>query len=523
MPNRDVNININGKDNFTGAANSAGRSANALKSTLDKLNGPIGGGLGGGLTSLIGGVGLGAATASFVSFGVKSAAAFEQTSVAFKTMLKSGAGAKDLLAEISKFASETPFEFPELADAGKKLLAFGVAGNEIVPTLRRIGDVSSAIGAPIGEIAELYGKARVQGRLFAQDINQLTGRGIPIIQEIAKQFHTTEDNVRKLVETGQVGFANLEQAFKDMTSSGGQFFGMMAEQSQTLSGKFSTLKDNIGALAREWADKLIPVMKLHADVANFALTGDIAGIPKMAKAINMPTNPNVGTWLNQGDAIDAGMNALKTEQDPERRAKIQAQIDAMKARRAATKEQIGRDNEQSDAFRARLAGGLSGALGTTGGLSGLLGGAFDSIRDGTRGGMGALGDAVEKEKFRRKVFEQTRTPREKLDADIRELDAHHEALGDELYNRRRAQLQAEFEKTQPHDKENKFHQERLALAPLTEARFLTAAPGYASDPAAMAKQQADDTKESKEVQKQQLVVLRAMERKLDRQARLGVL
>ena len=77
--------------------------------------------------------------------------------------------------------------------------------------------------APVNEIAELYGKARVQGRLFAEDINQLTGRGIPIIQELAKQFGVSDSEVKKLVESGKVGFPNIERSFMDMTSQGGKF------------------------------------------------------------------------------------------------------------------------------------------------------------------------------------------------------------------------------------------------------------------------------------------------------------
>ena len=68
------------------------------------------------------------------------------------------------------------------------MIAFGEAADSVPDTLHRIGHISAGIQAPVNQIAELYGKARVQGRLFAEDINQPTGRGIPIIQELAKQF-----------------------------------------------------------------------------------------------------------------------------------------------------------------------------------------------------------------------------------------------------------------------------------------------------------------------------------------------
>ena len=176
---------------------------------------------------------------------VTAAADFEQTKVAFTTLIGDAAKAEQTLAKLRELGAKTPFEFPELADAGRKLIAFGESADSVPETLRRIGDVSAGVQAPVNEIAELYGKARVQGRLFAEDINQLTGRGIPIIQELAKQFGVSDSEVKKLVESGQVGFPAIERAFVSMTSQGGKFAGMMEAQGKTTGGLFSTLKDSI--------------------------------------------------------------------------------------------------------------------------------------------------------------------------------------------------------------------------------------------------------------------------------------
>lgn len=173
----------------------------------------------------------------------------ENATTAFTTMLGDGGKAADLMKDLQGFAASTPFEFPEIANSAKSLLAFGVGAEDMTTTLQRVGDIASGIGAPLGEIAELYGKAKVQGRLFGEDINQLTGRGIPIIKELAKQFGVSESAVKDLVAEGKVGFPNLEQAFKDLTSNGGQFAGMMDAQSKTFDGMLSTLKDGFAQLA----------------------------------------------------------------------------------------------------------------------------------------------------------------------------------------------------------------------------------------------------------------------------------
>lgn len=205
-----------------------------------------------------------------LSNGFKLAVDAEQAGVAFEVMLGSAERGQKALKDLSDFAAATPFELPELVGAGRKLLAFNVTAEQLIPSLTRIGDISAGIGAPIGEIAELFGKAKVQGRLMMEDINQLTGRGIPIIQELAKQFKVAESAVRGLVEKGSVNFDNLDKAFTSLTSSGGRFAGLMEKQSQTLGGLWSTLKDTVGQAMRSIAETLISGFDLKGVVRGMA-------------------------------------------------------------------------------------------------------------------------------------------------------------------------------------------------------------------------------------------------------------
>lgn len=158
-----------------GTSLSVGKSMSGFASTV-----------GAGLMTLgtVGGVAL----AGLGAYGIKTAGDFEQTSIAFTTMLGDGQKAGALLKDLSTFAASTPFEFPEIANAGKSLLAFGIEAKNIKGTLTTLGDVASSLNIPIGELSEIYGKIKTSGRVFSEDINQLTGRGIPIIAELAKQF-----------------------------------------------------------------------------------------------------------------------------------------------------------------------------------------------------------------------------------------------------------------------------------------------------------------------------------------------
>lgn len=190
---------------------------------------------------------------------VKLAASAETLALQFKVLTGSADTAAKILKDLDQFAAETPFQKMEIGEAARKLIAFGSSAETVFDELRVIGDIAAATGQPIGELAELYGKAQVQGRLFGEDINQLTGRGIPIIQELAKQFGVAESEVKGLVKEGKIGFPELQIALQSMTGEGGRFGGMMNELSQTTAGRWSTLVDQVLLLGTAIGNELLPV------------------------------------------------------------------------------------------------------------------------------------------------------------------------------------------------------------------------------------------------------------------------
>lgn len=194
---------------------------------------------------------MGAATLAAGTFALKSAADFQQTRIGLENMLGSAEKAKTLLSDISKFAAETPFEFPELAQATRQLVAFGFSAEDAFSTMKQLGDVSAAVGAPINDLAYLMGTLRTQGRAFTVDIRQFAQRGIPIYEYLAKVLNTNEQAISGMIEAGKIGFPEVQKAFTMMTAEGGKFHATMGKQSKSLTGLFSTLKDNIGQTARE--------------------------------------------------------------------------------------------------------------------------------------------------------------------------------------------------------------------------------------------------------------------------------
>lgn len=176
---------------------------------------------------------------------------FQQLEIAFTTMLRSKSKADAFLKEGVAFAATSPFSLKDIGTGQKQLLAYGFSVDEIIPSLKRLGDISAGLGLPLERLTYLYGTTKTQGRLFAQDLNQFVGSGIPLIGELAKQFGVTEDKVRKLVEEGKVGFAEVKKAIESMTTGSGIFAGTLDAQSKSLLGLKEKLGDAYAAMLNE--------------------------------------------------------------------------------------------------------------------------------------------------------------------------------------------------------------------------------------------------------------------------------
>lgn len=168
---------------------------------------------------------------------------YQQLEIAFNTMLGSKSKADALMGQLIDTAATTPFEMKDIAESSKMLLAYGMAADDVNGTLIRLGDIAAGLSIPIKDLAFLYGTTMVQGRLYTQDLNQFLGRGIPLADELAKQFGKNKSEVKKLVEEGKIGFPEVQKAIEALTGEGSKFGGLMEAQSKTITGQLSNIED----------------------------------------------------------------------------------------------------------------------------------------------------------------------------------------------------------------------------------------------------------------------------------------
>lgn len=176
---------------------------------------------------------------------------FQQLEVAFTTMLGSSEKANVLMAQLTETAAKTPFDLQGVANGARQLLAYGTSAEDVNETLIRLGNIAAGLSQPLGDLVYLYGTTMTQGRLYTQDLNQFTGRGIPMIKELAKEFGVAESEIKGMVEAGMIGFPEVQKVIQNLTNEGGMFFNLMQEQSKTITGQISNIGDSFSMMLND--------------------------------------------------------------------------------------------------------------------------------------------------------------------------------------------------------------------------------------------------------------------------------
>lgn len=294
-------------DKFSGTANRIGRSMDKVNNKVKNVSRSLAETgqkfKNFGRNMLPASVGIGA----LAGFALNASAKMESLTVSFETMLGSAEKATKLVRNLRDFAAKTPFQLEGIGKATKQLLSFGVTENKITDRLQMLGDIAAGANIPLTDMAAIFGKAKAKGKVMTEELLQLSDRGIPIIDVLAKGFGVTKDKIFEMASKSQISFDTLVKAMGVMTTKGGIFFNQMERQSETLGGIFSTLKDNIFDALVSIGDTIVETF----DLKN-VLKDTIVRIQELTKAFNnfVKTNPKLAKFLFIITAVAAALAPL---------------------------------------------------------------------------------------------------------------------------------------------------------------------------------------------------------------------
>lgn len=196
------------------------------------------------------------ASAAVLGAGVSYNSQIQQYKAGFETMLSGEAEAEKLLEQMRTFAEATPFELSDIAKAGTTLLAFGEDAQSLMGNIEMLGDISLGSKEKFSALALVFGQVKSQGRLLGQDLLQMINAGFNPLTVISEKTGESIADLKDKMSQGRISFEDVAEAMRGATAEGGRFHNAMELQSQTLSGQFSTLKDNVVSLAGEVSEGL---------------------------------------------------------------------------------------------------------------------------------------------------------------------------------------------------------------------------------------------------------------------------
>jgi len=205
--------------------------------------------------------------------------------------------AGQIIKELQDLGAITPFTSTELIDAAKRLQAFGVEADKVVETTRRLADASGATGAELSGLVTAYGQVQAKGRLQGEELLQFQERGIALQEELRKMYGMTGEEFQKALSKGQFSAKAVEVALENLTNTGGKYANGAIAQSDTLSGRLSTLQDNVDGVAREVGKVLTPALIGMLQQLNTSLSQTPAFVEDIALAFQYAAG-QIAPFLN---------------------------------------------------------------------------------------------------------------------------------------------------------------------------------------------------------------------------------
>ena len=222
--------------------------------------------------------------AGSINFAKESAAAYMDMRTALiklEVVLGSTAKAMRTFSALRQVAVQTSLQANEVVRAAVVMAQFGVSTEDLVPTVRRLAEISAGSSERLQSLALAFGQVTAAGRLTGQEVLQFVNAGFSPLAEMARTSGRSMAELRKEMEAGNLSVQETANTFKTATEEGGRFFGMAAKQSQELAGKINQMtsewtkfKEAIGELADvSQITRITDAIKIFTDEIKFLKEG----------------------------------------------------------------------------------------------------------------------------------------------------------------------------------------------------------------------------------------------------------
>lgn len=185
------------------------------------------------------------------------AASFEKSRMTWGVLVNDMQKGSKVFDQLYAFAAKTPLSFQNVERAAQTLKGMGVATEDLIGVMGKLGDVAMGDDAKLQRVSLVYGQVVAKGKADTRDLWQFVDAGVPIVDMLGQVLGKTGGEILKMTADGKIGFKDVEAAINKATGEGGQFHNLMQETSKTASGQWSTALDNARTVAADFGEKLL--------------------------------------------------------------------------------------------------------------------------------------------------------------------------------------------------------------------------------------------------------------------------
>lgn len=179
--------------------------------------------------------------AEFESRVISIRSEMESLHVSFKTLAGEQMG-NELFEQLKDYELRTPMVMQNLAQGAQTMLASNIPVQEVMEHLQAIGDISMGDSEKFKSLTLAFSQMSATGKLMGQDLLQMINAGFNPLQVISQKTGKSIGELKEEMEKGAISTKMVQEAFHAAASEGGQFNGMLEQQSKTMKGALSNLE-----------------------------------------------------------------------------------------------------------------------------------------------------------------------------------------------------------------------------------------------------------------------------------------
>ncbi|MBQ7899360.1 MAG: tape measure protein [Bacteroidales bacterium] len=171
----------------------------------------------------------------------------EKTATAFRVLAGSEETSTKLLGELNRYADDTVWNRPEIQEAAKTMMGFGISTETVYQDLKMLGDVAMGDKNKLQSLALVFGQISSAGKLQGNDLLQLINAGYNPLLDISELTGKSVATLKEEMSKGAISMDLVRKAFEKATGPGGRFNGMIDELADTAPGAFDQMKGKASA------------------------------------------------------------------------------------------------------------------------------------------------------------------------------------------------------------------------------------------------------------------------------------